>query len=495
MKRRWMLLTALLVAALLTAVPAQADVLLPSGMTEIEDNAFELDTSLSGHLEIPYGTTRIGDYAFGFCTGLTSVTIPDTVTEIGECAFYGCTGLESMTMPSAMEKIGVCAFYGCTGLKSVQLPVSIASIGDAAFYECGGITGDVCLIDTPDALQISWFCHEATVFNFSIRADGTLCLEQYLGGGDHATVPASAHGRKVTALAKNVFNSHTELKTITLPDTLEEIGQSAFAFCTGLTSVNIPGSVRTFEETAFYDCTALENVTLSEGLTEIGPYAFHGCTALTEITCPESLTAIGSYAFYGCTALHTVKLPQGQCTLMHNAFRGCKALTNLNLSADTTVEMHALADTGWLAAQAQAVADAVTHDGQSDYEKVVALHDWMTENNAYDQTYTYFAAEDIFLYRTGVCQAYMEAYACLLKAVGIEVKEITGTAGGEAHGWNLVRLDGEWYHVDCTWDDPVPDGNERHDYCCVPDSVMQEDHEWNAADYPAATGTKYYQGR
>lgn len=495
MKRRWMLLTALLVAALLTAVPAQADVMLPSGVTEIEDSAFEFDTALSGHLVIPQGTTRIGDYAFAFCTELTSVTIPDTVTEIGEYAFYGCSGLESVTLPSTMQKIGAYAFYGCSGLKTVQLPATVASIGDAAFYECDAITGDVCMIDTPDANKIFWYCPEATVYHFSIREDGSLMLDGYFSKSDRANVPAGAHGRRVTALAGDVFNNHTELTAITLPDTLEDIGQGAFAFCTGLTGMTIPSSVKEIGETAFYGCTALENVTLSDGLTEIGPYAFHGCTALTEITCPESLNAIGSYAFYGCTALHTVKLPQGQCTLMRNAFRGCSALTNLNLSADTTVEMHALADTGWLAAQAQAVADAVTHDGQSDYEKVVALHDWMTENNAYDRTYTYFAAEDIFLYRTGVCQAYMEAYSCLLKAVGIEVKEITGTAGGEAHGWNLVRLDGEWYHVDCTWDDPVPDGNERHDYCCVPDSVMQEDHEWNAADYPAATGTKYYQGR
>lgn len=472
MKRRWMLLTALLVAALLTAVPAQADVLLPSGLTEIEDSAFEFDTTLSGHLVIPQGTTRIGDYAFAFCTELTSVTIPDTVTEIGEYAFYGCSGLESVTLPSTMQKIGAYAFYGCSGLKSVKLPATVASIGDAAFYECDAITGDVCMIDTPDANKIFWYCPEATVYHFSIREDGSLMLDGYFGKSDRANVPAGAHGRRVTALAGDVFNNHTELTAITLPDTLEDIGRGAFAFCTGLTGMTIPSSVKEIGETAFYGCTGLKSVTLQEGLTAIGPYAFAACTGLTGIVCPDSLTVIRDGAFSNCTALK-----------------------DLTLSENTIVQSFALKNTAWLRAQAQAVADAVTHAGQSDFEKALALHDWITANSEYDLTFTYYAAENLFLYHTGVCQAYMEAYTLMLTAVGIESKEITGTAGGEAHGWNLVKLDGEWYHVDCTWDDPVPDGNERHDYFCVPDDIMRQDHIWEAADYPAATGTKYYQGR
>lgn len=471
MKKLWMLLTAMLAAVLLTAVPTQADVLLPAGLTEIADSAFEFDTSLTGHLEIPQGTTRIGDYAFGYCTGLTSVTIPESVTEIGDYAFYGCSGLETMTLPSAMQRIGAYAFYGCAGLKSVTLPATIASIGDAAFYDCGGITGDVCLIDTPDAAQLQWCCPQTTVYHFTIREDGSLILIGLFGRNDQANVPASVHGRKVTALGENVFNNHTELTAIILPDTLEDIGRGAFAFCTGLMGVTIPSSVKEISETAFYGCTGLKSLTLREGLTAIGPYAFAACTGLTEIECPDSLTVIRNGAFSNCTSL--------------------KSLT---LSQNTNVESFALKNTAWLTAQAEAVADAVTHAGQSDYEKALALHDWITANSEYDLTFTCYAAENLFLYHTGVCQAYMEAYTLLLTAVGIESKEITGTAGGDAHGWNLVRLDGEWYHVDCTWDDPLPDGNENHDYFCVPDDIMREDHIWNAADYPAATGTKYYQG-
>ena len=63
--------------------------------------------------------TGIGDSAFYNCTGLTSVTIPDSVTSIGQYAFYGCTGLTSVTIPDSVTSIGSYAFYGCTGLTSV----------------------------------------------------------------------------------------------------------------------------------------------------------------------------------------------------------------------------------------------------------------------------------------------------------------------------------------------------------------------------------------
>lgn len=494
MKKKSVLLVVFLLLIFVSVVPAQADVILPGGLTEIADNAFEYDTALSGHLEIPEGTTRIGDYAFGFCTGLTSVTIPESVTEIGDYAFYGCTGLKSLTLPSSMQRVGECAFYGCTGLDSLTLPATIVSIGDGAFYECGGMPSDVYLIDTPDAIQIFWYCPQTAVYHFSIREDGSLLLDGYFSEIDQANVPASVHGRKVTALGENVFNSHTELKNVTLPDTLEEMGRGAFAFCTGLTSVTIPSSVKVVGETVFYGCTGLKTVTLQEGLTTIGQHAFVDCTALPEIECPESLTTICKWAFMDCTALHTVKLPQGKCTVQELAFGGCTALKNVGLSENTVIESFALKDTAWLKAKAQAVVDAVTHSGQSDFEKVVALHDWITEKNQYDLTYTYYSAENLFMYHTGVCQAYTDAYSYMLKAAGIEVKEISGEAGGDGHAWNLVKLDGAWYHVDCTWDDPIPDGQERHDYCCVPDDVMRQDHTWNAADYPAATGTKYFRG-
>ena len=80
--------------------------------------------------------TSIGDYAFRGCTGLTSVTIPDSVTSIGDRAFYLCTGLTSVRIGSSVTSIGNFAFYLCTGLTSVTIPDSVTSIGDFAFRGC-----------------------------------------------------------------------------------------------------------------------------------------------------------------------------------------------------------------------------------------------------------------------------------------------------------------------------------------------------------------------
>ena len=84
--------------------------------------------------------TSIGDYAFRFCDGLTSITIGNSVTSIGEGAFSGCDGLTSVTIPNSVTSIGANAFSGCVGLTSVTIPNSVTSIGDYAFRYCSSLT-------------------------------------------------------------------------------------------------------------------------------------------------------------------------------------------------------------------------------------------------------------------------------------------------------------------------------------------------------------------
>ena len=95
-----------------------------------------------GAIEIPkkvtydgvtYDVTTIGARAFGWCTNLTVVTIPNSVTTIGSSAFEGCTGLPRVTIPTSGTSIGDSVFYGCTGLTSVTIPNSVTNIGDGAF--------------------------------------------------------------------------------------------------------------------------------------------------------------------------------------------------------------------------------------------------------------------------------------------------------------------------------------------------------------------------
>lgn len=135
------------------------------------------------------------------------------------------------------------------------------------------------------------------------------------------------------------------------------------------------------------------------------------------------------------------------------------------------------------------IVDELITDDMSDYSRAKVLHDWIIYNANYDYSYTYYDASGVLLYGTGVCDSYARAYLMLCTAAGLECMYVSGTAGTEEdpsawgnHGWNLVKLGGSWYHVDCTWDDPNDGGYERHTYFCVDDETMAKDHRWNQPD-------------
>ena len=103
------------------------------------------DNEYSGDIVIPesityenskYSVTSIGELAFIYCSGLTSIAIPNSITSIGKSAFEGCSGLTSVTIPNSVTSIGDDAFSHCSILTSVTIPNSVTSIGGSAFTNC-----------------------------------------------------------------------------------------------------------------------------------------------------------------------------------------------------------------------------------------------------------------------------------------------------------------------------------------------------------------------
>ena len=111
---------------------------IPNSVTSIGGSAFSCCTGITS-ITIPNSVTSIGNSAFSHCTGLTSVTIPNSVTSIGDYAFNYCPRLTSITIPNSVTSIGEEAFRGCSRLTSITIPNSVTSIGSRAFYECSNL--------------------------------------------------------------------------------------------------------------------------------------------------------------------------------------------------------------------------------------------------------------------------------------------------------------------------------------------------------------------
>ena len=143
---------------------------------------------------------------------------------------------------------------------------------------------------------------------------------------------------------------------------------------------------------------------------------------------------------------------------------------------------------------AQTIVDCIITDSMSDFEKAITIHDWLTFNLDYDHTFTNYHVKEALRDRTCVCQGYAEAFEMMAEMAGLEASFVGGTGINskgelESHAWNQVKVDGTWYNVDVTWDDPSngagkdPDDHSgnRYDYFLVSKTELSKDH--TADDY------------
>ncbi len=135
-----------------------------------------------------------------------------------------------------------------------------------------------------------------------------------------------------------------------------------------------------------------------------------------------------------------------------------------------------------------------------DYEKEKAIHDYMVTNYKFDTSVTVYdlehpsqSVEGLILYNKAICQGYSEVFDLLMKKIGIPSHMVWGQAAGENHVWNMVKLSGDWYMVDVTWDDPTPDQGSRvsYDYFNLTGEQLSLTHSWNKDQYPQALGTQF----
>ena len=191
-----------------------------------------------GEIIVKEGTRVIAGGTFSSCSGLTSITIPNTVSAIADKTFYLCSSLSSITFApnsDAVTYIGNEAFSLCRSLTSFNMPENVVTIGNQAFYQCTSLAS--------------------------------------------ITISKSA-----TSIGNHAFYGCSSLENVLIPKSVKTIGNHAFDDCNGLNSVVIGNGVREIGEWAFNNCRKLTTLTIPGSVQKIGGAAFQACYGLTSIT-------------------------------------------------------------------------------------------------------------------------------------------------------------------------------------------------------------------
>ena len=118
-------------------------------------------------------------------------------------------------------------------------------------------------------------------FYYSLRSDNTAMLEEYHGGAEDVVIPNEIYSYTVVSIAENTFSNNTTIKSVTIPESVTNIGAYSFYGCSNLESAVIPSSVTAIKAATFYGCTNLHEVTIPASVTQIAANAFNGCEDLT----------------------------------------------------------------------------------------------------------------------------------------------------------------------------------------------------------------------
>lgn len=394
---------------------------------------------------IPATVTSIGRFAFRCCKFLATVTfaegsqlksigvsafsgtnpahprfkeiqIPNSVETIGTNAFQNCQDLESITLPASLKTIESSAFSDCLNLSEIKLPTSLKAIQSYVFDGCSsletvfydGSLAQWSRINTSNGFL--GFSHPSLVMNdytaqfIPVKDENdpnpppkTVTITKYTGTESTVILPSTINSWPVTKIGEDALKDNTTITSVTIPDSVTEIGSNAFAGCTNLTSVNYAGDwsnltiqsgnpavedaakdaaneqlfdfdftpdntavivtnykykgtaadvtipsrykgipVTAIGYAAFFN-SAVTSVTIPDSVTSILDDAFVNCPNLTNISIPNSVTSIGFSAFRSCTSLKSITLPSSLNSISEALFSGCSQLTTIHIPVSVTL--------------------------------------------------------------------------------------------------------------------------------------------------------------
>ena len=353
---------------------------------EEERNIFNGYNTIIKTIIIPDTVEKIGDYAFGGLSALTSITIPDSVNSIGEQAFCNCKSLKSITIPCStgpdsfagcdnLENVtfldgatSIEGFAYCKSLKSISLPASIIEIGWYTFEYCPSLES----ITLPDSVRyIGTHAFEGSALKSINIPNGLSVIEnknafskcdklvdltvdmnlskffELNGGINIGKITSLTLGKNVTNIDASELESFTSLNDLQVdPDNLYYSSVDGVLYnkdktkivyiSKNATSLTIPDGTTAIEDNAFEGYKNLESVIIPNSVTTIGKSAFSGCSSLKSVTIPNSVKSIGAYAFDGCTNLTSVTIPSSIKSIGTEAFLGCSSLEKVTFGSGKT---------------------------------------------------------------------------------------------------------------------------------------------------------------
>jgi len=326
-----------------TALSSPLRICNPSQSPTLSQNAFDYSAIPSADLS---SVTDIGGYVFQENHSLTNVVFSPSLKAIRQYAFYKNTGLTHLTLPDSLQTIETCAFCYDSGLTTVTpfLPDTVTEIGWGAFGSCTALSSPLRICNPSQFLTLS-----PNSFDYSKIPSVDLSSVTNIGGYAFREIYSLTNvvfSSMLKTIGEYAFVRDSALTSLTLPASLQTIGQYAFCWDSGLTTVTpfLPDSVTEIGMSAFGACMSLssplricnpsQSLTLSQyafnycaipsadlsSVTNIGGYAFRETYSLTNVVFSSMLKTIGEYAFVRDSALTSLTLPASLQTIGQYAF-------------------------------------------------------------------------------------------------------------------------------------------------------------------------------
>ncbi len=342
---------------------------LPDKLSVIDDTVFYLCSSLKS-IVIPEGVTKINSYAFRECSALESITIPTTLRHFGSYAFDRCKALKNiyisdlekwcsitcdssgspmvntdmtlyldnklltnLVIPDSITCINNDSFLKCSNIQSITIHDNVTTIENSAFYGCKNVKNITIgngvksigagAFDTTALETLYWNAVNAT------NTDSSSTNGIFNGAGANGSKFDVIFGNGVTHIPPRIFYTYytsgkeynyVNAASVTIPKSVQSIGEDAFYWCEELEKVNIEdldawcriSFATNYSNPLFVNSNLylkdrlVTELEIPDSITSINPYAFRGCASLKSITLHEDITSIGKQAFYDCAYLEEI---------------------------------------------------------------------------------------------------------------------------------------------------------------------------------------------